>query len=356
MKLDVARRWLAAEHGERVRIARALRRSPRTLRSWAATAFDRVAVKAGRPAHDAAARERVAALVERERLAQGASAGWRPIAAALPGEPVRLIQQELSRIKRTQRRLQSERLETNRVRHEVLARDAIWGEDATHLGHDGTAPVQGEVVRDLATTRTVALSAGRAATRADVIATLERARTCRGTLPLVWQTDNGSPYVSDCLARWLASNQVIHLRSRTHTPTDNPATERAIGELKAECGLDAGAAIAGPSPALERLEQARQRLDEHRRRASRCWCTAAELDAQMPRAEHLVSRARFYEDACAARAQAVLGIDDPREARRREREATWVVLERHGLVRVHRGRTARQEPLTADARTARMHP
>jgi transposase InsO family protein len=318
----------------------------------------RVPRRAGRPGHDAVARERVARLVAEQRELQGRTAGWRPIAAALPGEPVRLIQLAIREQKREERR--AERLQRAREResHEVLARDAVWGQDATQLGRTESGPLLAEVVRDAATTRTVAFSAGSQAAAAEVIALLEQARALRGTLPLVWQTDNGSAYVSADVAAYLAANQVVHLRSRVRTPTDNPASERGIGELKAESGLRAGTPLDGVPDAIDRLEAARRRLDESRLRASRGHRTAVELDLALPRAEDLVRRAEFYARARQALDEAVLGRRTARARRAAQREAVWALLERHGLARSRTGAKTSPaeaaEPVRRDVQPARM--
>jgi hypothetical protein len=220
----------------------------------------------------------------------------------------------------------------------------------------GGSALQAEVIRDVATTGTIAIAVGAAATAAAAWGLLERTRALRGTLPLVWQTDKPA-YVALDLAEHLAENRVIHFRSRPSTPTDNPASERGIGELKAESGLDAAAPIVDAAALLARLERARWVLDQGRLSATRGWRTAAQLDLCLPRAEDLVHRARIYEEARSAMKEAVLGAGDGRVARKLEREALWRVLERHGLARLHVGGKRLPCPPRAravDSQTGRM--
>lgn len=206
------------------------------------------------------------------------------------------------------------------------------------------------MLRDCAATTTIAIAAGGPAAGAGVCALLEKARLARGTLPLVWQTDNGPAYVSATVRDYLERNHVIHLRSRPRTPTDNPTSEHGIGELKAEAGECTYAAAA-----VERLERARRVLDEGRLRATRGWRTAAQLDASLPRAGTLVDRDRFYAEACSTAREALLGARDARVARRLEREAILALLERYGLARRRIGPQrlpGPREPSVLDARMA----
>src|SRR5688572_3458713 len=93
----------------------------------------------GRPRLADEERARVRALVERELECQG-DVGWRRVLAGIEkreGERLvstMLVQQETAAAKRDRRAGVRRALERVRVGHEVLARDAIWAQDATHLG------------------------------------------------------------------------------------------------------------------------------------------------------------------------------------------------------------------------------
>jgi hypothetical protein len=341
-------RELAHAHGVTVRWLGELRR-----RAQEQEADPRM----GRPRTSEEERARVRGLVSEELERQGRTAGWRPILHALRarGERVStmLVQQELARLKEAARTRQRATLEPLRQGHEVLAREALWAQDATHLGRDGAGGAfEAEVARDRATTSTVIVSAGRPATGEDLVGLLGAARLERGGLPLVWQSDNGPAYRSEVLACYLTANLVVHLRSRVRTPTDNPAAEHANGELKAESGLGQGRIPGGATEAQRLLEEARARLDHNRPRASRAFATAQELDQRLPRAEALVSRARFYAQARAAIERAVLGIEGERARRKAEQEAIWNVLEMHGLARRVQGTRRTPWRRSADARPA----
>jgi len=261
--------------------------------------------------------------VTRERERQGKGAGSRPFAVALGrAVPVRLIRRVLSDLKRNGRREERRRAAMCRTSHDVLAKDAVWAQDATHLGPGELA----EVARDRATTATRGLSLGSAATAKDVVALLEEMRLRNGGLPLVWQTDNGPAYTSEEVRAYLVLHRVIHLRSRVHTPTDNAAMEHGIGEIKVELG--------STPPTAQSLSAAVHVLDHGRLRASRGWRTAAQLDAGTARADARADRGKFYEEACSAVKKAVQGHTTARARRKAERAAIWSALERYGLARV----------------------
>ena len=200
----------------------------------------------------------------------------------------------------------------------------------------------GELVRDRATLSTVSLTVGGAVTAASVIADLEKAARERGGLPLVHQHDNASVYEAGEFARFAARERMIVLRSRVHTPTDNPAPERGHGEFKGESGLGKGVVLRSHEEAAARLARARHVLDDGRLRASRGWRTAQELDQLVPRGDAHIDRDAFYTAAGSAIAAAVLGQNDPDAARKAERGAILATLRKFGLARHHVGRRPRE--------------
>jgi transposase InsO family protein len=324
MSLQIGERMLQSRRGDAAAAARAAGVSKRTLSRWKRRARLQEAPPLwGRRPHSEAARARTEVLVTREREKQGKRTGSRPFAVALGrAVPVRLIRRVLSDLKRDERREERRRAAMHRTSHDVLAKDAVWAQDATHLGSGELA----EVARDRATTATRGLSLGPAAKAKDIVALLEEMRMRNGGLPLVWQTDNGSAYTSEEVKAYLVLHRVTHLRSRVHTPTDNAAMEHGIGEIKAELGSAA--------PTAENLSAAVRVLDHGRLRATRGWRTAAQLDAETARADALVERERFYEDVCSAIGKAVQGHTTARARRKAERAAIWSVLEQYGLARV----------------------
>jgi transposase InsO family protein len=296
----------------------------------------------GRPPYGARRRARVRGLVAQERERQGATAGGRPILAALrqrhPRISKRLVCEGLATLKASARAQATAAIEAAREGVTVLGRDTVWGEDTTHLGRLDTGEEStGEHVRDLATLATVSLSVGPPPTGEDVAADLRRAAEQRGGYPLVLQHDNGSAYVGERVRRELKKERVIALISRVHTPTDNPAIEHGHDEVKTEAGLGKGVVLEDHLDAALRLAPAIERLDACRLRASRGWHTPAELDAMLPRGDQHVDRAAFYGRARTAMRAAVLGLEDPAAARQAEREAVFATLCEFGLARRHVG-------------------
>lgn len=312
----------------------------------------------GRPRIPEAERQRVAQLVRAQRDEQGQDAGARPIGATLsrtaPGVGRDLVEEALSAQKQADRAAARAATDAQRVSLEVLGRDTVWTADVTHGGRlgDGTA-VEGEVIRDRATLATPRAAFGPMPTAADVIAGLEAVAKARGGWPLVYQVDNGSIYTSALVRDRLAAEQVILLYSRVHTPTDNPAIEHAHHELKAQTGLGKRARIASVAEAQALVNDARRRLDHGRRRATRGWHTADELDRIVPRADTQVDRAAFCAAARSAMATAVIGLEQDRARRAARRNALIETMIGFGLARRHRGRRPRTGPVPMPVR---IHP
>lgn len=344
----------------------------RTLQNWQRTAPGAVAT-IGRPPHDAASWTRALRLVGRALRQQGYGAGWRTIAQVLgDAVPVVLVQRAVRAWKRRRRARVRRRQERLRHHVDVLARDALWALDATHLTRVAGTKVEAQVVRDAASARTVGLTVGPPVTARDALALLEHGREERGGLPLVLARDNGSPYAAKSVQSYLDAHRVIVLRNLPRTPQHNPWAERAIGELKADSELDVRGrssamlwlaqdpdlfepdrTIAGPSQdplasgralwtatavqCAARLNASRRRLDRHRLRASRGYRTARQCDHELPPWQGVVDRADFYATTRRAIDRAVDGVEGARARRLAEREAIFETLERVGLIRRTRG-------------------
>lgn len=322
--------------------------------SWARTQRRRaergeVARRPGRPSFEPEACARVRALVEAERAVQGRDAGWRPILQGVrrvdPKVSRLLVERELEGLKRAQRAAEEREEAQKRKSLEVLARDAVWGEDTTHLGRleDGTK-VEGEVVKDLATRETVGLAVGGVPKAQDAMALLQETAEERGGWPLVWMADPGPINRDLDLVEMLRQERVVHLLSRVHTPEDNAATEHQHREIKGEAGLGKGVQLEALSEAAQRAERARCTLDEGRLRATLGWRTAAQAGREAPRADALVDRETFYRAACEAIEAAVHGLECPRDVAHARREAVFATLERFGLAERHVGPRPRVRP------------
>jgi len=314
--------------------------SPATLRRCMREAEEGVSRRPpGRPSHGPEEHDQARRLVTGALERTGWSAGEGAVYHALDGEvPLRLVRAALRDLKAARRARMARKARRTRTSLEVEARDALWSLDATHLGRDaGARAVQAEVVREVASTRTIEVRVGPAADARDVIATLEAARRARETLPLVLASDNGPAYVSEELEAYLAEHEVIHLRSLPRTPQHNAWSEHGMRELKEETGLGKGVRVDDQEEALACLLAARDRLDEHRPRRSRGWRTAAEHDAALPRATALVDRTSFYETTRCAVDEAVLHSTSERERRRSTRAAILHCMQTFGLITMTRG-------------------
>ena len=301
--------------------------TPRTLGNWKRAALGGE-IPLGRPRRPERVCRRALWAVARQMRRQG-DPGWRPVARALPGLAVDLVQECVRAVKARRRKHAGMERRVHRTSVRVLYKNVILGQDGTLLGRMGLRPVEAQVVRDPATLLMVLVSLGIPATAQDVLTHLEAIRLSSG-LPLVWQTDNGSIYCAQEVQDYLQRHQVVHLRNLPRTPQHNAVVERGIGELKQVSGLGKGVQLASVEEAAGRMQDACRALDA-RPRQSRGWKTALELDACMPMGYN-VSRAGFYAAVQERRKQAVLGASSARQARLLEREAVYAVLEEFGLV------------------------
>jgi transposase InsO family protein len=322
---------------ERSYLAKLLGVSLRTIELWADERRVPSLRPPGRPRASREERRLALHRVRDELLRQGKSAGWRPVLCALtPLVSTRQAQASVSALKRCWRRRERAASARRRMRVEVLARDALWAQDATQVGRVEGEAVLAEVVRDAATTTTSAHHVGAPASGADVRRVLEAEEAKRGALPLVYAVDNGGAYRADELCAWLEQHQIIVLRNVPHVPQHNAFAERANGELKAETGLRSDLVLRDPGDALTRIQAALPCL-YHRRRTSRGGRTAAELDVTLTRAEAIVSRDTFWRTTRYNIARAVQGVESPRAQRLAERAAILETMESFGLIRRTRG-------------------
>ena len=171
-------------------------------------------------------------------------------------------------------------------------------------------------------------------------------------LPTAVSEDGGATYA--LVEGLLSEVRVIALWNEPGTPEHNPRVERTIGDLKrasgiarpatrgAECSqghesLREPGVLATRRGLCARVLGAWVNLDARTPRTNLGGLTPLELDEIAPRAEHLVSRDRFYAEVREQLRRIALAPLDARARRKVEREAIWSALQRHGLVRRTRG-------------------
>lgn len=325
------------KRGQRSAVAQGAGVTVRTLHNWQHK--EPSPQGPGRPPRPAGERRRARRLLAAALREAGRTAGLGSARLAL-AEPVRtrLLRELLAGTKARLRRRERARIERSRVHVEVLARDALWSIDATHVGTRAEAVV----VREVATTRTADIGLGAAPDAKDLVRALERARDERGSLPLVLALDNGGPMRSEELRAWSEREKVVLLFNVPRTPQHNAWAEHGMRELKEEAGIPTrtrrarGAAAPPQADVAARLERARRVLDR-RPRASRGWRSALAVDAELPPWYGALTRQRFHEAACSAIREALAVPGTARARRRAVREALLATMERFGLIRRTRG-------------------
>jgi transposase InsO family protein len=247
-----------------------------------------------------------------------------------------LVQESVSELKKRRALRKRHWTKARRVRVEVLSSDVIWAQDATHVGRLNRKAVQAEVVKDRATLGYVEVAVGPVAKAEDILGMLEGLKNNQG-LPLVWATDNGSPYRDHRVEDFLKREKVVHLFSRPRLPQDNAAAEKGIRELKEGAGLGKGVKLSSLEEAARKLASSWEILDYQRPRGSKGYRTAAELEARLPTWREKVEREAFFEQACEAKEKAVKGGGTAREKRQAERQAVYETLEKFQLITRTRG-------------------
>jgi len=316
-------------------VAQALGVTERTVRNWVVKPL----CNTGR--RPRSKWERFVGLVRvyRAYLEQGAGrTGWRVVRRVLDERvSTRTIQESLRLLKEARRRRQRRYVLRNRLSVRVLAKDAVWTLDGTHVGRVEGEAVEAQVMSDRATLKTRGLSVGPPATSDDVLVLLRTSKREHGTLPLVLQTDGASVYQEGRVQEYLARERVVPLVSRPHMPTDNASAESGIGTIKESARLGKGVKLGSTFEAACRLAESALTIDSRRLRASRGYMCANELARSTLAWYTSVSRESFYRDATRAVHNAVQGTKTVRERRTKERCAVLTTLVRYGLVSLTRG-------------------
>ncbi|HYC77336.1 MAG TPA: hypothetical protein VEI02_06880, partial [Planctomycetota bacterium] len=150
-------------------------------------------------------------------------------AVAERGVTRRQVRDALRRLKRRRLRRAARVAAEHRTSVQPLATNAVVGQDATFCGRDDDGNKRwAEVQRDTASTKTVGLACGPAATGEDVMAQLEALRAARGELPLVFACDRGAQYENATVKDYLEANGVVLLPRLPRTPQHNAWSERGI--------------------------------------------------------------------------------------------------------------------------------
>jgi transposase InsO family protein len=309
----------------------------RTISNWQKQAREGVAPKMGRPSRPEEQCQEWRSLVREEWERQG-KPGWRPVSHALGAVPVRLVQETLRELKMERRKTNAERIQSSRVSAKVLAREAVWALDGSHVGRSEDEALEAQVVKDRGTLTVIPAQVGPAADGDKIVQMLKGLKEKRG-LPLVLSTDNGPNYICEKVEAYLREEKVVHMLSLPRTPQHNGSGEVAIRELKEVS--QAGKGVQWPEEeACAALKMAACTLNEKRARGTKGYKTSSCLDEEVPVAYLKVERAVFYERCVQRQTKARAEALTWREGRMKDREAIWETLEEFELVVRTRGEAA----------------
>lgn len=346
MKLRIGAQLAAGvPHGAVKRLAQVMETSTRSLWDWRKRVLTPEAERPrmGRPRRSDAERALATDAVVAVQETNGWKLSGRAVHRALDGAvPLGLVQEVMRQLLAERERRRRADREARRLHVQVHGRNVLWSLDGTHLGReeDKTAVVA-ELVRDVASTKTLGAAIGPPPTSAEVVLLLTRIVAVTGEMPLAIARDNGGENRGE-LETWSEKQRVLLLTNLPRTPQHNPWVEHGNAELKAESGLGKGTRIRSVPAVAVAVLDALDHIDGEKLRTSREDRTAREAYQELPSAQGLVDREQLYREAHCAIAEAVQGCRTARERRLAERKALLATLERYGLITQTRGRTPRR--------------
>jgi len=319
------------------KLARSLDVDVRTIWNWRKSVKDGMPEKKiGRPRYTPAQHRHAIWLVGRELRRQGYP-GWLAVSIQLCGAvPTRLIQFYVRGFKKKKYDRKKARILRHRVKVEVVARDAIWAQDGTHVGRCNGENVESQVMRDRGSLAIIGVQTGAVADHDEVIQSFESVAEIRTRHPLVWSRDNGSMYAHAAVQAYMEAHQVIELRSLPRTPEHNGAAENTNREIKDVAELGVGCRLATAEFAHAKMARAQVLLNNNRVRRTKELKTAAEMDERLP-STAAVDRNSFYQQCRYRMKRAVDTAKSVRAGRLAEREAIFQTLEEYGLIKRTRG-------------------
>jgi len=252
--------------------------------------------------------------------------GSRPVIKALPHHRVRLIREVVEELKLRKRRKSEKKRKEVRVSVKVLHSGVMMAMDAGQVPSEGGDFI---ISRDRGSISVNAEKCESTSARSsDTLRVLNTLKE-ENKLPLVWCTDNGSPFCSEIVEDFLSENLVVHLKSLPRVPQHNGSGESAVNDFKS--GIKQGR-----SP-----EQTCLVFNQHRLRAKLNWQTPAQAEQTNRKLCTPDERTMFYETARAAVNVAVLGTKNAKEKRKAEREAILQTLETFSFITITRGHRSR---------------
>jgi hypothetical protein len=311
----IGRNLKTSIRGSQLMAAPILQVTTRTLRNWKKNADK--PTKDGRKVKQI--KFNTAKLILLEWKKQG-KPGWRPINVALTEVPTRQIQFVIGKIKKREIKKQNHVKSINRNQIKTF-------DTKTILTIDGAADKDGVnliITRDRCSMETNIQRCEGNLKSEDVLNYLEGLKL-KNNLPLVLASDNGSPFCSQMIAKFLDENQIIHLRSLPHVPQHNGVCEAAVKEVKTQ--INNGKTI----------EETLIILNHHRLRKKHNWLSVNEFLKSASTKINI--RNEFYEATKKRIFEYCRGIESAYEVRKAEREAILDTLENFELIKQTRGRS-----------------
>jgi len=302
-------------------IAKLLGVTTRTVRNWKIEeVFNK---KVGRKKRETTLKEKI--MIAKEWKRQGYP-GSRPVMKSLSQVRVRAVREVISGLKKRRKK--------RFYKTKKQVRTSVKVNHAGAVGcMDGTTMERGRdflIYKDRGSLRLQAEKCESSLKSIDTIKLLEKVKIEKN-LPLVLCTDNGSPFCSGNVGKYLSKNYIIQLKNLPHVPEHNGSCERGVREFK--------------ELFIENLdsEKTTNILNKKRLRPGLSWQTCNEFEENNRKHFEQADRIKFYESTKEKINEALKNIECKKERRKKEREAILKNMELYGLIQINRGSQPRRD-------------
>lgn len=315
--------WLqTAPHGSQKAIAQALKLSTRTLRSWEKRSCSNVKNVRGRKKLNISFKEKVT--IAREWKRQGYT-GSRPVIHALPALRVRVVREVIGELKMRQKK-KLEAIKLNVRKHVRVTKAGVV------VAMDGASTSRGSdyiVHRDRGSLSVNITKCSGNLNANDTLGLLKNLEL-QNKLPLVFCSDNGSPFCAHVVTEFLNKKYIVHLKNLPRVPQHNGSCENAVREFKDLLAHQ------------KDFKKVTKILNENRLRQQLNWQTSQDFEENNFIQITEERRRDFYEKTKQSVESATNGIKNAYKKRKIERDEILKMMQMHSLIKITRGNQLRQ--------------
>jgi transposase InsO family protein len=312
-----------APHGSQKLIAGTLKVTTRTLRSWRKQSQFKVKKVRGRKKIEVSFKEKL--IVTREWKRQGYP-GVRPIKKALPEVRLRVTRELIGELKMRRKKRKEKIKITMRKSVKVHKACVVMAMDGATVRKRGDDYI---VHRDRGSLSVNVKKCEGNLTSKDTLGVLKDLED-KNRLPLVFCTDNGSPFCSDDVEDFLNKKYIVHLKNLPKTPQHNGSCENAVRDFKELFEYEGD------------LKNTTQKLNYNRKRKTLNWQTSHEFEQQNIYLCTEEKRKDFYLKTKQRLENASIGINSAYKKRKIERDEILNMMQELSLITITGGNQTSQ--------------